>query len=127
MIRIDNGGLGTVLSGLISEACEVAKARGKNAYFLWNATDLVVATPTSTADELRRQLAEREALRQGLTNKFRLEKRKTEEQEELVRRGLEMAVEQNAKVTIISGDSWLELFPWIPIEIAQLEWQARLS
>ncbi len=127
MIRIESDGIFAWFDSLAEEACRVAKGRSRNTFFYWNASDLVEATPTSTLDELRAQLTEKERKREALKSKFRLEKRGGEEQEALVDRGLAMATDQNAKVTIVSGSTWLDLHPWTPREIAILEWQARLA
>ncbi len=131
MIRIESGGIGTLFDGLARQAIEKATSRSRQTFFYWNSSDLVIAEPDSTVEGLLRQLREREAARKALSQKFRLERKKGETSEDYVNRGLALAVDQEAEVTIkdSSGGSsaWLDLHPWTRADIAMLEWQARLA
>ncbi len=128
MLRIDCGSAGTRFDETARRAIETATRRSRQVFFYW-ISDLVIAEPGSTLEDLRQQRSEREAAREALLQKFRLERKKGEASEDFIARGLALAVDQEAEVTIEDMSDHapvrLDLHPWTPAHVALLEWCAR--
>jgi hypothetical protein len=119
MIILDSGGIGEWFDNVASTAIELANKTGDSVCFLWNGNECIIVKPGMSGEEvdgLRKQMP---AAMKALKGKLAIVKETGEQDEDFIKRGLEVARTAQCEVCLQYSRKFnVTVYPWVPEEVA---------